>query len=487
MAGIIGILVSLGLLIYLAYRGISALIVAPLMAVLAVLLSSDPSVLGSYTQIFMPALGQFAILYFPLFLLGAIFGKLMDDSGSAQVIAQRIVETLGKSRSILAIVLACAILTYGGVSLFVVAFAVYPIAVAMFREAEIPKRLIPGTIALGAFTFTMTALPGTPAIQNAIPMPYFNTTPFAAPFIGIIGGTIMFVLGMLWLSRREKSARKNGEGFGEDHDEAQRPEISKNIREYAQCENFDVMEITQDDRVITQNMPKFFIAVLPVVLVILINYLFTRLIIPAMDTEYLLLQKYGSTDINAVRGVWSIISSLVISSVILVLLNMKNFPSIRRTLDDGASASVLPLFNTASLVGFGAVIASLPAFELIRDMVLGISPGNPLISLSVAVNMLAGITGSASGGMSIALQTLGDRYLELSQSAGISPELMHRVTSIATGGLDALPQNGAVITLLTICKLTHRQSYGDIFVVAALVPILALIAVIILGTLFGSF
>lgn len=487
MGGIIGIIVSLGLLIYLAYRGISALIVAPLMALLAVLLSADPSVLGSYTQIFMPALGQFAILYFPLFLLGAIFGKLMDDSGSAQVIAQRIVETLGKGRSILAVVSACAILTYGGVSLFVVAFAVYPISVAMFREANIPKRLIPATIALGAFTFTMTALPGTPAIQNAIPMPYFNTTPFASPFLGIIGGTIMFVFGMFWLSWREKSARKAGEGFGEDHDEARRPEVSKDIREYAQCENFDVMEITQDDDIITQNMPTFFIAVMPVILVILINYLFTKFIIPAMDTSYLALPKYGSTDINAVRGVWSIISALVISSVVLILLNLKNFPSIKRTLDDGASASVLPLFNTASLVGFGAVIASLPAFELIRNMVLGIAPSNPLISLSVAVNILAGITGSASGGMSIALQTLGDRYMELSQTAGISPELMHRVTSIATGGLDALPQNGAVITLLTICKLTHKQSYGDIFVVAAVVPILALIAVILLGTLFGSF
>jgi H+/gluconate symporter-like permease len=138
-------------------------------------------------------------------------------------------------------------------------------------------------------------------------------------------------------------------------------------------------------------------------------------------------------------------------------------------------------------VGFGAVIASLPAFALIRDAVLGIAPGNPLISLSIAVNILAGITGSASGGMSIALQTLGEHYLEVSKSAGISPELMHRVTTIATGGLDALPQNGAVITLLTICKLTHRQSYGDIFVVAALSPIVALIAVIVLGTLFGSF
>ncbi len=487
MVGITGILISLGLLIYLAYRGISALIVAPLMALVAVLFSADPVILGSYTQIFMPALGKFAILYFPLFLLGAIFGKLMDDSGSAGVIAQRIVETLGKNRSILAIVLACAILTYGGVSLFVVAFAVYPIAVAMFQEANIPKRLIPATIALGAFTFTMTALPGTPAIQNAIPMPYFNTTPFAAPFIGIIGGTTMFVLGMLWLSYREKGARKKGEGFGDTHEEAQRPEISKNIREHAQCENFDVMEISPDDPTYVKKLPNFTIAVLPVILVILINFLFTRFVIPAMETDFLALEKYGSTNINAVRGVWSIISALVISIVILIFLNLKNFRSIKRTLDDGASASVLPLFNTASLVGFGAVIASLPAFELIRDMVLSIAPGNPLISLSIAVNMLAGITGSASGGMSIALQTLGDTYMELAISAGINPELMHRVTSIATGGLDALPQNGAVITLLTICKLTHRESYGDIFVVGALVPILSLIVVLILGTLFGSF
>lgn len=487
MVGIIGILVSLGLLIYLAYRGISALIVAPLMALVAVLFSADPVILGSYTQIFMPALGKFAILYFPLFLLGAIFGKLMDDSGSARVIAQRIVETLGRNRSILAIVLACAILTYGGVSLFVVAFAVYPIAVAMFQQANIPKRLIPATIALGAFTFTMTALPGTPAIQNAIPMPYFNTTPFAAPFIGIIGGAVMFAVGMLWLSYREKGARKRGEGFGDTHEEAQRPKISKNIREHAQCENFDVMEIAPDDPTVVQKLPNFSAAVLPVILVILINFLFTRFVIPAMQTDYLTLAKYGSTDINAVRGVWSIISALVISIVILIGLNLKNFQSIKRTLDDGASASVLPLFNTASLVGFGAVIASLPAFGLIRDMVLGIAPGNPLISLSIAVNMLAGITGSASGGMSIALQTLGDTYMELAISAGINPELMHRVTSIATGGLDALPQNGAVITLLTICKLTHRESYGDIFVVGVLVPILSLIVVLILGTFFGSF
>jgi H+/gluconate symporter-like permease len=190
MLSITGILVALAALMFFAYRGLSVLILAPLAALLAVSFSSAP-LLASYTQVFMPALGGFVVLYFPLFLLGAIFGKLMEASGAARALAAAIVERLGTQRAVLSIVVACALLTYGGVSLFVVAFAVYPIAAELFRAADIPKRLMPATIALGAFTFTMTALPGTPAIQNAIPMPYFGTTPFAAPGLGIIGGAIM--------------------------------------------------------------------------------------------------------------------------------------------------------------------------------------------------------------------------------------------------------------------------------------------------------
>lgn len=486
MLGMAGITSSLLLLIYLAYRGVSVLVVAPLMALLAALCSAGVPILATYTQVFMPAFGNFAISYFPLFLLGALFGKLMDDSGSARVIAQEIVQTLGRKRSVLAIVLACAVLTYGGVSLFVVAFAVYPIAVALFREAAIPKRLIPPTIALGAFTFTMTALPGTPAIQNAIPMPYFRTTPFAAPGLGIIAGAIMLGLGMVWLSRRERGAREAGEGFG-DEAAAERPDPGKEVREKAQGEGFDVVEICRDDAVICKRLPGFPAAILPVVLVIALNYVFSRFVIPALDTSYLAEPRFGPTTVDAVRGIWSILCALAASTVVLVGLNRRNFPSLKRSTDDGASASVLPLFNTASLVGYGAVVASLPAFAVIRDAVLGIAPGNPLVSLSVAVNLLAGITGSASGGMSIALQTLGSTYLELGQGAGFSPELLHRVTSIATGGLDALPQNGAVITLLTICKLTHKDSYLDIFAVAVVAPILSLVVVVTLGTLVGSF
>jgi H+/gluconate symporter-like permease len=481
--GIVGILLALGLLMVFAYRGVSVLILAPLAALLAVVASGAMPVLASYTQIFMPAAGQFMVTYFPLFLLGAIFGKLMDDSGAAQAIANWTVDVLGRQRSMLAVVLSCALLTYGGVSLFVVAFAVFPIAAALFRAAAIPKRLIPATIALGAFTFTMTALPGTPAIQNAIPMPFFGTSPFAAPGLGVLSGVVMFGLGMAWLSWRAKRAIRAGEGYGPHDDAPPRPD--KELREHAQEEAFDLMELEAHEQ--ARDLPPIGLALLPVILVVALNLFFIAVVIPAMDTGYLGEARFGATTEEAVRGVWAIIAALSITIVVLLALTWNRLARPKRSLDDGANASVLPIFNTASLVGFGAVVAALPAFDLIRDGVLRIGADNPLVSLAVAVGVLAGITGSASGGMTIALQNLGPTYVEMAQAAGISLELMHRVTTVATGGLDSLPHNGAVITLLGICGLTHRQAYGDLFMVAVLAPVLALVVLIVLGTLFGSF
>jgi len=481
MMSMAGIVLALVLLMALAYRGVSVLLLAPLMALLAALFSPGAPLMASYTQVFMPALGGFVIAFFPLFLLGAVFGKLMETSGAARVIAHAIVAWLGAQRAILAIVLACAVLTYGGVSLFVVAFAVYPIATALFRQADLPKRLIPGTIALGAFTFTMTALPGTPAIQNAIPMPYFGTTPFAAPGLGLIGGAVMLVLGTLWLMRRAATATARGEGYGE-HDEPAAPTdpaagaalpSATPALAAAPASGF--------------NGKAFSRAIAPVVLVIALNYLLATWLLPALDTAYLAEPRFGATAIGNVRGIWAVIAALTAAIVLLVVLQRPHLKNLSHTLEQGASGSVLPLLNTASQVGFGAVIASLAGFALIRDAVLTIAPGNPLVSVSIAVNILAGITGSASGGMSIALQTLGDTWLAMGQAAGIAPDLLHRVTAIATGGLDALPHNGAVITLLGICGLSHRQAYLDIFVVAVAIPVLALITVVVLGSALGSF
>src|SRR6266478_412136 len=402
---IVGICLSLGLLMFLAYRGINVLLLAPIMAMVAVLFSGGtmPLLLGTYTQVFMGELGKYLAKFFPLFMLGALFGKVMDDSGSAKVIAHQIARWAGQKRAILAIVLACGVLTYGGVSLFVVAFAVYPIAKSLFREQAIPKRLIPGAIALGSFTFTMTALPGTPAIQNAIPTAYFHTTPFAAP---------------------------------------------------------------------GSSDPRFSVALIPILLVIGLNFVFTRWVIPAMDTAFLSQARYGGIKVGAVAGIWSIVLAVACATLFAFLANRRRLLNAVDTINKGTLGSMLPMLNTASEVGYGGVIAPLPAFAVVRDGITSLT-SDPVISVAITVNVLAAITGSASGGLSIAMASLGDYYLNLAQAAHISPEIMHRIASMSAGGFDCMPHNGAVITLLGICGLRHRESFLDIFVVASLITVFA--------------
>lgn len=462
MIGLLGILLSLSLLMALAYRGINVLLIAPPLALLAVLLDGDTRLLAVYTQVFMGGLGGFLIKYFPLFMLGAVFGRLMNDSGSADTIARSIADRLGARHALLAIVLATAILTYGGVSLFVVAFAVYPVASALFRHANIPRRLIPGAVVLGAATFTMTAIPGTPSIQNAIPMPYFGTDLYAAPGLGLIAGTVMLGFGMSWLNRRSRTAAARGEGYGQAP-----PEIASVAR--------------------TEALPSLGSALLPLFIVIVGNYAFTRLVIPSMDTAYLAEARFGAIKLDDVRGLWSLIASLSLAIAAALALHWKRLRDPKASLNHGTMSSLLPVFNTASEVGYGTVIASLAGFALIRNVTLGIAPGNPLLSEALTVNVLAGITGSASGGLSIALSAMGKNFMEAGTKAGIDPELLHRVAALSSGGLDSLPHCGGIITILAICQLTHRDSYKDIFMVSIVGPLLALGVVLILGTAFGSF
>jgi len=465
------IIITLLLLMFFAYRGYSVLILAPIMAMLAVLLSGDfLSSIPAYTDVFMGALSGFLLKFFPIFLLGALFGRLMADSGAATAIANTVVEKLGASKAILAVILVCAILTYGGVSLFVVAFAIYPIAKDLFKAADIPKRLIPAAIALGSFTFTMTALPGTPAIQNAIPIPYYNTNVFAAPILGIIGGLIMFFCGWLWLQSRARKAIAAGEGYGQ-HDES---------------DVGGVGSAPAETNLVSTHHTSFTVAMIPLVLVIGLNALLTYFIFPSMDFSGLQTQ-FPDLNIAGSLGLWSIIISLVVACTVLIVLRIGHWNNLQKTINRGTYDSMLPIFNTASEVGYGAVIASLAGFLLIRDSILNLTPGNPLISEAVAMTTLAGITGSSSGGLSIALSTLGEDYLRMAVAAGIDPELMHRVAVMAAGGLDTLAHSGAVITLLAICGLTHKQSYLNVAMVTIVIPLIAVVAIIILGTMFGSF
>jgi H+/gluconate symporter-like permease len=483
--GLLGILVALGLLIFLAYRGWSILLLAPGAALLAAAFARQP-LLAHWTQTFMGSAAEFLAQFFPLFLLGALFGKLMDDSGSVRAIARYMTERLGPSRAVLAVVLAGAMVTYGGVSLFVAFFVLAPMAQELFRTANIPRRLMPAAIALGTSTFTMSAMPGTPAIQNAIPMPFFGTTPFAAPGLGIMASAIMLGFGLWWLRRVEARARHTGEGFGGGEPGA--PLVITDdqlIRERATtAREFDPAEL-QHGRV-SEDLPPIALAALPLAVVVVVNFLMAFVILPRHDFSFLADERWRSTSIASVGGVWSVIVALTAAILTVIVINRQRLQDLRGSMDAGANASVLPVLSVASLVGFGAVVAMLPSFEVVRDWVLSIG-GGPLVSLAAATNVLAALTGSASGGLTIALDALGDTYMRLAAQHGIDPALLHRVAVISSGTLDSLPHNGAIVTLLAVCGTTHNESYLDIVMVAIVGAIIALVAVVVLGSIFGSF
>ncbi|MDR6951802.1 H+/gluconate symporter-like permease [Ancylobacter sp. 3268] len=483
--GLIGILVGLGLLIAFAFRGWTVLLLAPIAALVAAAFAGEP-LLAHWTQTFMGSAARFVAQFFPLFLLGALFGKIMDDSGSVTAIANFMTEKLGAERAVLAVVLAGAFVTYGGVSLFVAFFVLAPMGLALFRAAGVPRRLMPAAIALGTSTFTMSALPGTPSIQNAIPMPFFGTTPFAAPGLGILASAIMLGFGLWWLRHAEAKARRAGEGFGADEpapvDAAAEDPL---VRERATtAREFDPAEIHNGVHAYTN--PPIVLAALPLIVVVAVNLIMSMAVLPNLDTAYLAEPRWGGTSLAAVGGVWSVAVALTAAILAALATNWRRLPGLRATIDAGANASVLPVFSVASLVGFGAVVAALPAFELVREWVLGIE-GGPLVSLAVATNILAALTGSASGGLTIALDALGPTFMQIAGQTGLDPALMHRVAVIGSGTLDSLPHNGAVVTLLAVCGTTHRESYFDIVMVGIVGAIVALVAVIVVGSAVGSF
>lgn len=486
--GLLGILLGLAVLIFFAFRGSSILVLAPVAGLIVAAFAGEP-LLASWTQTFMLNAAQFVAQFFPLFLLGALFGKLMEDSGSVTSIAQYMTQKLGSQRAILAVVLAGAIVTYGGVSLFVAFFVLVPMAVELFRSAGVPRRLMPAAVALGTTTFTMSALPGTPSINNAIPMPFFGTTPFAAPGLGIIASVVMLGFGMWWLKRAEAKARAAGEGFGpfvvDPSGSVERAAEDPIVRERATTSGaFDPAEIEHSDS--SEKLPPIVLAALPIIVVVAVNLIMSFVVLPRMDVAFLAEDRWGGITLSSVGGVWSVITALLAAIITVIAINFRSVPVLRATMTAGANASVLPILSVASLVGFGAIVAATPAFEDVRNWVLGIQ-GGPLVSLAVATNILAALTGSASGGLTIALDALGPTYMKIAQEIGMDPALMHRVAVIGSGTLDSLPHNGAVVTLLSVCGVTHREGYLDIVMAAIVSALLALVVVIVLGTLVGSF
>ena len=451
--GLVGILIAVAVLIYLSYRGMSPLVISPLAAILAACFAAPSQALAYYTQTYMVNLGGFIISNFPIFLLGAIFGKMMEESGSARVIAQRITTSFGPSHAVTAVALACMVLTYGGVSVFVAVFAILPLAVVLFREADYAPRLVPAAIGLGGMGAACASLPGAVQLHNVMPGQFYGTTTAAAWGIGLVASILMLGLGWWYLDWRLKTYLRRGERFDPEWGPA---------------------KTTQNVAATERKLPSLTIAALPLGLVLGLNYLLSEWLFRAdavqSTFEFLQNAMFGTT-LAKVSPNWSLILALFVAIVLMAFLHFRRWDPLNRALSAGANGSLLPTFNTAAVVGFGAVIASLPAFLAIKGDCFN-AFSNPLLSQFVGMQLGGLATGSPLGGLGLVLKDMGPTYAAAAMEQGISMEWMHRFAAMSSLGLACLPHCGLVNSLFAICGQTPKKAYVDLGVVAALIPML---------------
>lgn len=433
MVGLIG---GLALLIVLTMKGVNILMAGPISALVVALTSGMPlfSQLAAegeanFVTSYMTGFTGFIMSWYLMFLLGAVFGKVMEDSGAADSVSKWIVDKLGMKYAVLAIVIACAVLTYGGVSLFVVAFSVYPMAISLFKQADLPRRFIPATLGLGSVTFTMTSA-GSPEIQNWIPIEFLGTNAYAGWEVSIIVAAFMAIFGYWWLSRIIKKAVNKGEKFVDRESDP----------------TFDTK----------RNLPNPFLAMLPLAVVLVISFIFHD----KLAQSALIIALLGG----------------VIATYIVGRKYSKNF---WEAFSAGTVGALIAIGNTAAVVGFGGVAKNVPAFTTAVEAMTNI-PGSPLIGAAIAVSVIAGMTGSSSGGQSIALPLLAPHYMDM----GVNPEALHRVVAISSGALDSLPHNGYVVTTIqSICGEKHSAAYWPVAATTVVVPILGVVIAIILFSL----
>ncbi len=431
MLSIFGLLGGLALLIFLTIRGMNLFIAAPLCAVFVALCNGIAVFTGeaNFVTMYMSGFTSFIGAWFFMFLLGALFGKFMEDTGAADALAQWIVTKLGFQHAVLAIVSACAILTYGGVSLFVVAFSVYPMALSLFKDANLPRRFIPATLAFGSVTFTMTSA-GSPEIQNWIPIPYLGTSAFAAWEVSLVVAIFMALFGYWWLKRMINKAVAAGEGFVARDDDPQ---------------------VTQ------RELPNPITGIIPIIVVLVLSFIF-----------------------HETYGKMALIVALGGGVLTLLAINYRYFISISKAINLGTTGALVAIGNTAAVVGFGAVAKNTQAFSDTVAIMTNL-PGNELIGAAVAVSVIAGLTGSASGGQAIALPLLAPHYLE----QDVDPEELHRIVAISSGALDSLPHNGYVVTLIrAICGESHASAYLPLGALTVVVPLIGVVIAIALFSIF---
>lgn len=431
MLSLIGLVGGLSLLIYLTLKGMNLFITAPLCALFVALTNGLPVFLGenNFVETYMAGFTDFIAAWFFMFLLGALFGKLMEDSGAADSLSHWIIKKLGYQQAVFAVVCACATLTYGGVSVFVVAFSVYPMALSLFKDANLPRRFIPATMAFGSVTFTMTSA-GSPEIQNWIPIKYLGTSPFAAWEVSLVVAVFMALFGYWWLKKLITKAIQNGESF-----------VARD----------------GDPSITDRDLPHPFTGFIPLAVVLILS-----LLLHEMLAQLALIIALGG-------GV-----------ITILIMNFKYFTNIANAVNLGTTGALLAIGNTAAVVGFGSIAKTTDAFNQTVEIMTSL-PGHELIGAAIAVSIIAGLTGSASGGQAIALPLVGPHYLD----QGVDPEELHRIVSISSGALDSLPHNGYVVTTIrAICGETHQAAYGPMALLTVVVPLVGLVMAITLFVIF---
>ncbi|WP_339773781.1 GntP family permease [uncultured Paraglaciecola sp.] len=431
MLSLIGLIGGLLLLIVLTIRGMNLFIAAPLCALVVALTSGIPVFIGevNFVNNYMQGFSGFIASWFFMFLLGSLFGKFMEDTGAADAVARFIISKLGRSQAVAAVVLACAILTYGGVSLFVVAFSVYPMALSLFKDANLPRRFIPAALAFGSVTFTMTSA-GSPEIQNWIPIKYLGTSPFAGWEVSLVVAIFMATFGFWWMRRMINKALANGETFE---------------------------QWAQDPKVTNRDLPSPITGVLPLLVVLILSFA-----------------------LHDSLGHLALIIALSGGVLTLMIINYRYFINMQNAISAGTTGALVAIGNTAAVVGFGSIAKSTEAFQTAVEVMTHI-PGNELIGAAIAISVIAGLTGSASGGQVIALPLLAPHYID----QGVDPEELHRVVSISSGALDSLPHNGYVVTVIrAICNETHQRAYWAVGALTVVVPLCGLALAIALFNLF---
>lgn len=412
----IGIILSLVVMCILAFKGVHSVICGCVAALTAIVFSGLP-ILEAMTSSYIPGVANFFISYFLIFLLSSIMGKIYEETGAAKAIGEKLAKLFGPKWAMLAVVLATAVLIYGGITSFVVIFAIYPIALVLFEKADIPVRLIPGITTLGLWSFAMTG-PASTQIQNIIPMQNLGTNSLACLGPGALTAFLCFALGVLYMMWEERCARKRGEHF-------KVPEGLPRFEDAAE-------------------KPNWIIALIPILFVIV--------------------------SFNAFQ--MDIVISLLITDILAIILFYKYFPGrkIMPAINGGAGGSVAVIINTAAIVGFGSVVALTPFYTWAIDTITA-SHMDPYVLSFVAPNIFAGLMGSSSGSLGLFYEAFGDILLQYGE-AGYNLEFIHRLSSVACAGLDSLPYCGAIISVLNVCKVNHKDGYFPIFVNCTVIPIL---------------